>query len=304
MIYKKTLANAALAFLSTVALADETCINGSCTVDNTYNFTNELKAPTQSASDNSTKVATTAFVQSQFGLLHTWSALQVFGNEIHFNYASGAILGNLYYDGNFRYYANGFGTQFAFDNTTGGVAIYAAPSNSGGAGALATPVLRFKMAADGTAFFTNTVTEPALILGTAGTAPTAGTLGEGIESSVPIGSAVAFTSTVSGNVTSVSLSAGNWLCYGNTVTAPAAGTTSTNLITAITTTSATLPTAPNGGSYTDNTFVIGAGVATATSAGQRVFRSASPITVYLVANVTFASSTMGMYGYLGCLRQP
>ncbi|MBU3887437.1 hypothetical protein FM996_16280 [Methylosinus sporium] len=126
-------------------LADETCINGSCMVDNPYTYTNSLSAPTQSASDNSTKVATTAFFVAQLGQPHTWSALQTFGSEIHLNHAGGAILGNLYYDGNFRYYGDGFGTQLYLNNSTGGITIYGAPSNSGGAGALATPVPIFNL---------------------------------------------------------------------------------------------------------------------------------------------------------------
>lgn len=120
-----------------------TCDGSAWVVESSQN------AITQSASDNSTKVATTAFFVAQLGQPHTWSALQTFGSEIHFNYAGAAILGNLYYDGNFRYYANGFGTQLSYNNSTGGVAIYAAPSNSGGAGALATPAPIFNLSQTG-----------------------------------------------------------------------------------------------------------------------------------------------------------
>ena len=149
-----------------------------------------------------------------------------------------------------------------------------------------------------------TPTIPAIRGSTAGAAPCTGCVGEEIESSIDSASAVSFTSTVSGNITSVALTAGNWFCYGVTITKPAGSTTSTHLATALNTTSATLPTAPNDGSYFDHTFALGAGVSTAETAGQRVFRTATPITVYLVANVTFAVSTMGLYGYLGCFRQP
>jgi len=132
------------------------CANGICTNTRATTwgganaFSQSPTAPTPLTSDNSTKVATTAFFVAQFGQPHTWSAAQTFSagvktTQVDFTGAGASILGNLYYDGSFKYYANGFGAQLAFNNSTGGVAIYAAPSNSGGAGALATPALIFNL---------------------------------------------------------------------------------------------------------------------------------------------------------------
>ncbi|TDX61912.1 hypothetical protein EDE12_11213 [Methylosinus sp. sav-2] len=115
-------------------------------------------APTPAASDNSTRVATTAFFVAQFGQPHTWSATQTFAADMTLSGvllmgASGSIQGNLYYSGGWKYAANGFGSQFAFNNSVGGACLYAAPNNAGGAGAAASPVSRFCVAADGTVTF-------------------------------------------------------------------------------------------------------------------------------------------------------
>lgn len=151
-----------------------------------------------------------------------------------------------------------------------------------------------------------TGTPPAIRGSIAGAAPCTGCIGEEIESSIPVGSAVATTSTVSLNVTSVALTAGNWLCYGQVDTIPAGGTTTSIIQAGLNTTSATLPTAPNDGAANLSQFgaSLPAGSSIQQAIGQRIYRTATPITVYLVANVTFAVSTLSTYGYLGCFRQP
>lgn len=141
-------------------------------------------------------------------------------------------------------------------------------------------------------------------MGTPGTTPATGVLGNEVDSSVAGGSAVALTSTVSANVTSVTLPAGNWLCYAEVVTSPAGSTTTSVIQADINTTSATLSTAPNDGAGISLPISLGAGVAAKVPVGQRIYRSATSQTVYLVANVTFAVSTLGAYGYLGCTQQP
>ena len=56
---------------------------------------------------------------------------------------------------------------------------------------------------------------------TTGTAPGAGLVGEQIESSIAVGSAVAATTATSIDITTVTITPGNWLCAGNVATNPA-----------------------------------------------------------------------------------
>ncbi|MBG0808564.1 hypothetical protein IY145_04165 [Methylosinus sp. H3A] len=60
MLCKRTLFFGALAFLASTALADESCVNSACAVDNPYNFTSGLSTPTPHLSDNTNPVATGA----------------------------------------------------------------------------------------------------------------------------------------------------------------------------------------------------------------------------------------------------
>jgi hypothetical protein len=68
----------------------------------------------------------------------------------------------------------------------------------------------------------------------------AGTVGEFVSSTVTSGSAVALTTNTGANVTSISLTAGDWLVTGQGVFAPAATTTQTFVSFGISTTSATI----------------------------------------------------------------
>lgn len=70
---------------------------------------------------------------------------------------------------------------------------------------------------------------------------TAGFVGEVISSSITQGSGVALTSVTSANVTSISLTAGDWDVYGNTAFLSALTTNITDLNGWISTTSATIP---------------------------------------------------------------
>lgn len=130
----------------------------------------------------------------------------------------------------------------------------------------------------------------------------AGNVGEFISSTVVIGSAVVLTNATSANITSVSLTAGDWDCRGNAVTAPTGATTTSFIETWISTTTATLPTLPNAGAASRN-FVTG------TSSNDFAFvlpavrfTFSATTTVFLSINVNFAVSTMGAYGFLGCRR--
>jgi hypothetical protein len=130
----------------------------------------------------------------------------------------------------------------------------------------------------------------------------AGNVGEFISSNVAIGSAVSLTTATPANVTSISLTAGDWDVRGNIGFSEAGTTTSTSQIAAIGQTSATLPTAPNGGCYNSNSGsgVTGAGFVMST--GSCRVTLASTTTLYLVAQANFAISTNAAYGFIGARR--
>ena len=123
----------------------------------------------------------------------------------------------------------------------------------------------------------------------------AGVIGEVLSSEIASGVAVSLTSTISANVTSLSLSAGDWDVWAVVIFKPAGTTTSTKFAVGVSTTSNTLPTAPNGGGYDETNVSVVAGLQTTLKMRLRVNVSvATP--VFLVANTTFAVSTMGGYG--------
>jgi hypothetical protein len=131
---------------------------------------------------------------------------------------------------------------------------------------------------------------------------TAGNFGEYISSEVLVGSAVSLTSGVAANITSVSLTAGDWLVWGMGTIAAAAATTSTYAVVWTSQTSVTTPTAPNkGGITTINGSPSGNFTFNVPVAAQRMSLSGTT-TVYLGANVGFSVSTCTAYGMLSALR--
>lgn len=131
----------------------------------------------------------------------------------------------------------------------------------------------------------------------------AGNVGEYVSSNIAAGSAVSATSATALNITSVSLTAGDWSCIGN---AAANGTGTVTVMNGyITTVSNTDPGSPNSGGYAA---WVGSVVApfsgnfspVVSIAEMRVL-IASTTTVYLGAKFSF-SGTMAVYGFIGCRR--
>jgi hypothetical protein len=135
----------------------------------------------------------------------------------------------------------------------------------------------------------------------------AGSVGEVISSFVAVGSAVSLSSGTSKDITSISLTAGDWNVWGAVGTNPA-GTTTTSIVNCgINTTSNTLATFPGsigsagaGRSYSSAALPAG-GIAIA-DIPPTVLKLSGTTTVYLVANVTFAVSTCSGYGFIAARR--
>ncbi len=118
-------------------------------------------------------------------------------------------------------------------------------------------------------------------------------------STIASGSAVPLTSADSANVTSLSLVAGDWDVWGNVAFTANTLTTATIFEGGINTTSATLPTSPGAGAYSQFGISVGAGgLMPAFFVGMTRVNITTTTTVYLVANATFAINTMAAYGSL------
>ena len=143
----------------------------------------------------------------------------------------------------------------------------------------------------------STVTSPTTggIVGTTTNDDTdAGNVGEFVTSAV---TTVAITTATDTDVTSISLTAGDWDVWGSILTEPAATTTQSIVSAGINTTSATMPAmyATSANAYT-------ASLAKSQIAPQIRLSLGSTTTVYLVANVTYATSTLTIAGTLSARR--
>lgn len=129
----------------------------------------------------------------------------------------------------------------------------------------------------------------------------AGFVGEYVVASVVQGSAVALTTGVAANITSISLTAGDWdvTCVGCTV--PAATTTQSNLQIGISTVSATQPSIATGASQISGLVTT---VNTQFSLSVPSFRVSlnATTTVFMVATSVFAVSTNAGFGKISARR--
>lgn len=142
-----------------------------------------------------------------------------------------------------------------------------------------------------------------LILGVATNSnASAGYIGEYISSNVAVGSAVPITTATPLNITSISLTPGDWDVRGNIVFVGASSTVTTQVIAAINTVSATLPTLPAAGGYQEISGTLGTTTTQVLSAGITRVSLSVTTTIYLVAQATFTTSSMTGYGFIAARR--
>lgn len=135
-----------------------------------------------------------------------------------------------------------------------------------------------------------------------------GTLGEIVTATVAAGAAVALTTATSANVTSISVTAGDWDIFGQIDFALGATTSITQLNAAISLTTGTLSTQPGGSGLGTDPATLQNLAATVPAAN--VFQACGPVrlsvaattTVYLVANATFTVSTCAAFGTIRARR--
>lgn len=124
----------------------------------------------------------------------------------------------------------------------------------------------------------------------------AGSVGEYVSSTV---AGVSLTNGTVTNITSISLTAGDWDVQGNVIFTPAASTTTSLTLSAVSTTSATLPAQPL---YSQSDAAVGAGLNSTLIAPIQRINISSTTTVYLVAQTNFAVSTMTAGGIIRARR--
>lgn len=149
--------------------------------------------------------------------------------------------------------------------------------------------------------FTGVITFPGV---TDGGNAAAGDVGEYLESVVPAGSAVSLTNAAAANITSLSLTAGDWDVTANAGIVTAATTNVVYFLGSISTTSATVNTTDAAQLTWPGGMVLntpGAGSPRITVARARISISA-PTTVYLVARSAFTVSTASAFGKISARR--
>lgn len=149
---------------------------------------------------------------------------------------------------------------------------------------------------------TPTLNQPNIVGTTTNNDAAAGSVGEFVSSTILSGSSVSLTSGVAADITSISLTAGDWEVWGNVVSNPGAGTTTSVINGAANTVSATLPTFPGSGAYARYSYTSAANAVNSLPIGRARFSLAATTTIYLVTNMTFAVSTMSAYGFIGARR--
>ena len=130
-------------------------------------------------------------------------------------------------------------------------------------------------------------------------AATALDIGEYVESLVAVGSAVSLTTATPANVTSISLTAGDWDVEGNINFTEGAATV-TIRTGGINSTSATLPT--NGSEVENGAQTVAVTAKNSVTLPRKRFSLSGTTTVYLITTSTFSAGTVGAYGQINARR--
>lgn len=136
-----------------------------------------------------------------------------------------------------------------------------------------------------------------------GSAANTGFIGEYVSSLIAVGSAVSLTTATPKNITSISLTAGDWDVEGNiNLNATSATVASGSLwVGGINTTSATIPTTGAEVQESIPTVTTTSFKTSIATPPQRISITTTT-TVYLVAEATFTAGTVTGYGILGARR--
>lgn len=203
----------------------------------------------------------------------------------------------------FKYNGNGAVTLMQLDGTNGHLQ-YAASGTAGNT-VTVSDALTWDTSGNITIPVGNlTITSGGLVGVTTNSDAASGNVGEIIESTILITSAVSLVNATEKTITSISLTAGDWDVWGNIVYNPSIGpnTTMSSLAAGISTTTNSLPTLPGAGGVTTLALTFGTPNKQIIQAGMRRMSISTTTTVYLVALAFFAANTLNAYGYIGARR--
>jgi hypothetical protein len=269
----------------------DTQLAGSVLLANTA-LTGIPTVPTASVATNTTQVASTAYVQSNLANYSTTTQIaSTYETQANATASFAPITGSATYapiasptfTGTPSAPSAGTNTNSTQLATTAFVRNYLAGPIVGMGLTVAVPLSNFKGDASG------------------GSAA-AGVVGEFISSSIGTGSAVPLTTGTLTNVTSISLTAGDWDVWGTVATNPTGTTTTTFFAGAVSTTTAALPAIGSGGSFFSFPFAVAAGQGIVNGIAPTRINVSTTTTVFLVAEAVFAISTLGAYGNIQARR--
>ncbi len=150
-----------------------------------------------------------------------------------------------------------------------------------------------------------TITTPNIVGTSTNDSAAAGSVGEYVESDIASGSAIAAgATTVSKNLTSISLTAGDWDVSGAVYFVPASTTVISSWSASISTTSATADTTKGRWSlsFLPTGYTGSGNTAETAQVTPCRFSLTSTTTVYLVATTTYTTSTCNIYGIIRARR--
>lgn len=130
----------------------------------------------------------------------------------------------------------------------------------------------------------------------------AGDVGEYIESTIGLGSAVSLTTGVVANITSISLTAGDWDVSGVIIMDSGATTNVTRVMCGINSTSATVDVTKGYYSHIHSGYVPGSGQFRGMPLNTSRFSLSATTTIYLLALSNFTVSTCSAYGTISARR--
>lgn len=133
-------------------------------------------------------------------------------------------------------------------------------------------------------------------------AASSGNIGEYVSSNITAGSAVSVSNGVAANVTSISLTAGDWDVWGSVVIWQGGGTTSTTIVAWTSSTSASEPTYPNFGGLGRWDGSVSGGFSVMAATGMMRFSLSATTTIYLSTRQNFSGGTQSAYGFIGARR--
>lgn len=137
---------------------------------------------------------------------------------------------------------------------------------------------------------------------TDGSVAAAGYIGQVITSSVAIGSATGLTTATDKTITSITLTAGDWMVSGNIGFIAAATTVPTKLTASISATNNTQAISPNDGGFAQIQATLGTASTNVLTTSPMRINIASTTTCYLVGTATFTVSTLTAYGSISARR--